>query len=117
MARIAKFRHGHLLAVELALLDDSAFDGHSVVIPTGTIACTEAVHGFVLVYEVLEYLVHCGTHVNISVREGRSVVKNEARLVRVSLQHLLINALILPCLLHLGLALRQICAHGEVGLR
>ena len=49
----AEFRNRHLFPVQLALLDDGGFNGHSVVVPAGNVGNSVAGHAFILVDEVL----------------------------------------------------------------
>ena len=115
VARGAKLGNGHLLAVQLALFDDRGLDGHSVVIPAGSEGNVIARHLLGLVDEILEDLVHCGPHVDISVREGGAVVEHEQRLALAALLHLFVELDRIPIFHHIGLSLRQICTHREFG--
>ena len=63
----SEFGYCHLVAVELRLLDDCRFNGHTVVIPARNERNLEAAHGLGFVYDILEYLVECVTHVDVAV--------------------------------------------------
>ncbi len=54
--------------------------------------------------------------VNGSVGIRRAVVKNEGLAVLVLLEHAMVQILLFPLLKTLRLVLRQVAAHGEVGL-
>ena len=115
VAGFAELGNRHLLAIQLVLLDDGGFDRHSVVIPTGDIRNAVAHHHLGLVDEILENLIHRSAHVNVAVREGRSVVQHEQRLALAVLLHKVIQVDGLPVLLHFRLSLRQSRPHGEIG--
>ena len=61
----------------------------------------------------LEYLVHCGAHVDISVGEGRTVMKNKLLMSLIFLQHEGVEIYFVPIFEHFRLALGKIGAHGE----
>ena len=113
VACIAEFGDRHFFAVELVLLDYSTFDRHTVVVPAGNIRCVIALHRFEFHDEVLEYLVHCGAHVDISVGEGRTVMKNKLLMSLIFLQHEGVEIYFVPIFEHFRLALGKIGAHGE----
>ena len=116
-AGAAEVRNAHVLVVEALLLDDGALDGHAVVIPAGDIGHLITAHHVAAVDEILERLVQRVTHVDIAVGERRAVVQVEAGLALALLERDIVNVLLIPALEHVGLALRETCAHGEVGLR
>ena len=113
VACIAEFGDRHLFAVDLVLLDYSTFDRHTVVVPAGNIRCVVALHRFGFYDKVLEYLVHRGAHVDIAVREGRSVMENKLLMPLIFLQHEGVKIYFVPIFEHFGLALGKIGAHGE----
>ena len=113
----AKVGDAHGLAVELLLLDDSALDGHTVVVPAGDIGRVVAAHRVGAGDEVLEGLVERVAHVQSAVGERRAVVQSEAGLALVLLEHHVVEVHFLPMFEHLRLALRQARAHREAGLR
>ena len=109
--------NGHLLAVQLVLLDDGRLDGHAVVVPAGDVGHAVALHGLGLVDEVLEDLVERSAHMNVAVGEGRAVVKQEGRLLCALGQHGVVKIHLLPVAQGLGLALGEVRPHGKFGLR
>ena len=113
VAGIAELGYRHFLAVDLILLDYGTFDRHSVVVPTGNVRCLIPLHRFGFDYHVLEYLVHRGTHVDIAVREGRTVVKNEFFVSLVVFEHEGIKVYLIPVFEHFRLALMEVSAHCE----
>ena len=112
----AEVGDAHGLAVELLLLDDSALDGHTVVVPAGDIGGVVAPHGIGAGDEVLDGLVQGVTHVQAAVGEGGAVVQGEAGLALVLLQQLVIEVHVVPALEHPRLPVGQTGPHGEVGL-
>ena len=116
VAGVPEFGDGHLLAVQLLLLDDGGFDGHAVVVPAGGIAHVPARHGFVAVDEVLQAFVQGGAHMDLAVGEGGAVVEDEAGLAFAALLETAVNVLFLPALQPAGLPLAEARLHGKVGL-
>ena len=115
MAGVPEFGDGHLLAVQLLLLDDGAFDGHTVVVPAGGVAHVPARHGLVTVDEILEALVQGGAHVDLAVGEGGAVVEDEAGLMFSALLETAVNVLFLPAFQPSGFPLAEARLHGKVG--
>ena len=111
----AEVRHAHGLVVQLLLLDDGGFNGHTVVIPAGDIGGIVAPHGVGAGDKVLDGLVQGMTHMDGAVGEGRAVVKVEAGLALVLLEHLVVDVQLLPVPEHLRLPGGQPGTHGEVG--
>ena len=72
-----------------------------------------------MVHEVLEDLVKRGSHVNISIRERGTIMKNKSRrpLCATTVYNLLINAIPLPLRKALGLVPDEVPPHGETRLR
>ena len=116
VAGTAEVGDRHLLAVKLVLLDDSALDRHTVVIPTGNVGRIVTLHRLILYDKVLKNLVKRGTHVNITVGEGRAIVKNKGLLAFVSLKHCVIKILCVHSLKHIRLTCRKVCPHRKLGL-
>ena len=116
VTRVAELGGGHLLVVELLLLDYSALNGHAVVVPAGIVYGLPAGHGLVAGDEVLEALVQRGTHVNGAVGERRAVVQVENWAAFCALEHLVVEVNVVPLLEHIRLALGKARAHGELGL-
>ena len=117
VAGVAELGGGHLLVVELLLLDDGALDGHAVVVPAGVVDGVVAAHGLVAGDEVLQALVEGGAHVYHAVGERGAVVQVEYGLALVPLQHLVVEVHVVPLFEHIGLALGQRGAHGKVCFR
>ena len=116
LAGAAEVRHAHGLVVQLLFLDDGGLNGHAVVIPAGDIGGVVAPHGVGAGDEVLDGLVQGVAHMDGTVGKGRAVVKVEAGLALVLLEHLVVDVQLLPALEHLRLPGGQPGAHGEVGL-
>ena len=116
-AGAAEIRNAHLLVVELLLFDNSAFNGHAMVIPAGDIGGVVAAHGVGTHDKVLDRLIQCVTHVDITVGEGRAVVEREAGLTLVLLEHFVIYIQLFPVLEHVRLALGKPGTHGKIGFR
>ena len=116
LAGAAEVRHAHGLVVQLLLLDDGGLNGHTVVIPAGDIGGVVALHGVGAGDKVLDGLVQGVAHMDGTVGEGRAVMKVEAGLALVLLEHLVVDVQLFPAPEHLRLSGRQARAHGEVGL-
>ena len=112
----AEIRHAHGLLVELVLLDDGAFNGHTVVIPAGDIGGVVAPHGVHTGNKVLQGLVQGVAHVQGAVGEGRAVVQGKQGLALILFQQLVIQVQLLPVLEHLRLPLGQPRPHGKAAL-
>lgn len=113
----AELGGGHFLVVELLLFYDGALDGHAVVVPAGVVDGLPAGHGLVAGDEVLEALVERGAHVDGAVGERRAVVQVEDGPALGALEHLVVEVHVVPLLEHIGFALGQRGAHGELGFR
>ncbi len=113
----AEFRDTHGLVVQLIFLDDGGFNGHTVVVPAGNIGGVVATHGVGAGDDILDGLVHGGSHMNGPVGERGAVVEVEKGLALVLLEKLVVDVFRLPALQHLRLPLGQARPHGEVGLR
>ena len=111
----AEGRDGHLLAVQLVLLDDGGLDRHAVVVPAGDVGRIIAAHCRGADHEVLDALVERMAHVERAVRERRAVVQGEAGLAVVFLEQLVVEVHVVPLLEHIRLAHRQAAAHREAG--
>ena len=116
VASRAEIRHAHGLVVELVLLDDGAFNGHTVVIPAGDIGGVVAPHGVHTGNKVLQGLVQGVAHVQGAVGEGRAVVQGKQGLALILFQQLVIQVQLLPVLEHLRLPLGQPRPHGKAAL-
>ncbi|EJX03705.1 hypothetical protein EVA_08188 [gut metagenome] len=90
LAGISEVGNGHGLMVKLLLFYDGALYGHSVVIPARNIWGIVTTHSVRTDYEVLYGLVECVTHVYVTVREWRAVVKNKLGATLILLQKLMI---------------------------
>ncbi len=113
----AELGGGHFLVVELLLFYDGALDGHAVVVPAGVVDGLPAGHGLIAGDEVLEALVERGAHVDGAVGERRAVVQVEDGPALGALEHLVVEVHVVPLLEHIGFALGQRGAHGELGFR
>ena len=111
LAGSSELRNGHFLSVQLVLLDNSALNGHTVVVPAGNKGYLEAAHGLVFVDKVLEHLVENVSHVDVTVGKGRAVVKHEKRLTLILLQRLSVQIDLLPIVIYTRLTLRQVSTH------
>ncbi len=117
MAGVSELGDRHLFSVQFVLLYNCAFDGHSVVIPTGNVRRLKAADRLITDDKIFQDLIHRGSHVDVTVRERRSVMKNILRSSRVFLLKFFINFLSLPLFEKSRLALRKSRSHREIGLR
>ena len=117
LAGVAELGGGHLLVVELLLLDDGRLDGHAVVVPAGVVDGLPAGHGLIPRDEVLDALVEGRAHVDGAVGERRAVVQVEDGPALGALEHLVVEVELVPLFEHIRLALGQRGAHGEFGFR
>ncbi len=114
LAQLGQGRLRHPLGPERLL--DHVLDWLAVAVPTRDVGGEEAALRVALVHEVLEDLVEGVADVDGAVRIGRPVVQHEGPAVLVLFQHLPVDALPLPLLEPLRLVLREVPAHGEIGL-
>jgi len=87
-----------------------------VAVPAGNIVGVEAGHALILNNDILEHLVHRGTHMDIAVCIGRAVVEGIGRLALVLLGKGVVKAVLLPLIQHFRLSLGEVAPHREVGL-
>ena len=117
MTSVSELGNRHLFSVQFIFFDYCAFDRHTVVIPTGDIRSLKAADRLITDYKVFQNLVHRRPHVNVSVRERRTVMKNVLRSARVFLLKFFVSLLSLPFFEKSRLALRKSRSHREIGLR
>ena len=115
VAGFAELRNRHFLAVQLVLLDNCRLNGHTVVVPARDIRHAVTGHQLGFVDEILQNLVHRRAHVDVAVRERRSVMQHEKRLALAVFLHEVVEVNRLPVFQHFRLPLRQTRAHGEIG--
>ena len=114
-SRTARGRHLQLFAAEL--LVDLDLDGQAVAVPAGDVGSVEAGHGLRLHDKVFEALVERVAEVDGAVGVGRAVVEDVGGAAGAGLAQLFIEAQRGPFFEAKRLILRQICLHGEGGLR
>ena len=86
-----------------------------MVVPTGDKRNAITHHHAGFVDEILEGFVERMTHVDIAVREGRAVVKNEIGRILAFSKHTAVQIDAVPVVEHFGLAGRKICSHFKFG--
>ena len=82
-----------------------------MVIPARDIRCAIAEHTLGFNDEILEDLVHCGSHMDVSVGEGGAVVKNEEGLILAVIRELFIEINGFPIFKHLRLLNVEVGTH------
>src|SRR6185437_4925557 len=108
-------RHLQLFAPEIVI--DLDLDGESVTVPSWDVGSVEAGHGLRLDDKILQALIERVTKMDFAVSIWRSIVQQILRPTFAGLANALINADFAPEIEPLGLVLRQVRLHGEVGLR
>ena len=114
--RLAEFAWAERLHFLAARLLDLMLDRQAVAVPAGHVRRVVAVERARLDDDVLQHLVDRVTEMNRAVRVRRTVVKNVRRAAARDLAELVVDALLLPELLHVRLATREVRLHREGGL-
>ncbi len=96
---------------------DLVLDRQAVAVPAGHVGRILAVQRARLDDHVLEDLVDRVADVDVAVGVGRAVVQHVALAPGARVANLLVKILVLPILQALGLALGEIAAHRELGIR
>ena len=91
------------------------FDRQTVTVPARNVGCIEASAGTGLYDNILEDLVESGSHVNMPVGIGRSVVEDELRFSRSRLTQASIDPEFFPPLDSDRFLPRKVGFHGEGG--
>ena len=112
----AELGGGHLLPLDLFVLEHRRLDGQAVGVPAGDIGGAPAGHVAVLDDDVLEDLVEGGADVDVAVGVGRAVMEDEGGLALVLLHQLVVEVVVVHLPEHVRLPLGQARPHGEVGL-
>ena len=99
------------------LLGHLMLDRHAVAVPARHVRCLEPGHRLRLDDDVLDDLVERGAEVDMPVGVRRPVVQHVLRLAGVGAQQLLVAGRSRPSAHDRRLALRQVRAHREIGLR
>ena len=97
--------------------DHPKFDREAVAIPTRNERSTEACHRFGFNHEVLENLVERRPHVDIAIREGRSIVEKIERSIFATLLDFFVKPLLFPLGQRFRFTLGQAGLHGKIGFR
>ena len=112
----AELGGGHLVPLDLLVLQHGGLDGQAVGVPAGHIGGAVAGHVLVLDDHVLEDLVQGGADVDVAVGVGGAVVEDKLGLALVARHHLVVQIVVVHGLEHVRLPLGQAGPHGEVGL-
>ena len=104
-----------VLALLAVLFLDLPFDGQTVAVPAGNIACIVAHHLVRAHDHVLDGLVQRVADMQVAVRIGGAIVQDEGLAVASCLAQAIINADLFPPGQPFGLALGQASAHREFG--
>ena len=104
------------LVLLLQLLLDLVLDGQAVAVPTGHVLGLLPLHVAGFDHDVLEDLVQGGTHVDVPVGIGRTVVQHVPVFRVPDRDHLVVGLDFLPELERFRLALLEVGLHGEFGL-
>ncbi len=114
-ALITELGGGHLVALDVLILEDGSLDGQAVGVPAGDVGGLEARHVLVLDDDVLENFVHGGADVDVAVGIRGAVVEDEPGLARVLVHQLVVGHSGPFGVEHLRLTLGQARPHGEAG--
>src|SRR5215475_5576415 len=124
-AFLAKCHHGSrvaeirlLLALgAVILLLDLPFDRKTVAVPARYVVRIEAEHLLAPGHEILQDLVQGRADMDIAIGVGWAVMQHEFDAALGNFAQPLIKLDLLPALKDFRLALRQPCAHREIGIR
>ncbi len=116
-AGIAEFARADLVPGLAQLLLHLQLDRQAVAVPARHIGRVEARQGLALDDDVLEHLVDRVADVDVAVGIGRAVMQHELRPPGAGLADAAVQALLLPAGECVRLALRQVAAHREPGVR
>ena len=110
----AELSNGNLAAVHAVCLDCLTLDRQTVRIPARNIRRLITHHITRTQNKVLEDLIECVTHMQVSVCIRRAVMQNEKRLAFVLLHQLVIQICMLPVFQETRLALGKTRTHREI---
>ncbi|MNS34601.1 hypothetical protein D3C72_667290 [compost metagenome] len=115
-ALLAQLEGGHGVAAALDVLQDGVLDGQAVAVVARHERREGAVEVAELDHDVFERAVQRVPDVDVRrAQVGRAVVHDEGGGAGATLEHALINALLVPAGLELRLTLRRVRPHGELG--
>ena len=88
-----------------------------MTIPTGDKGCPEPGHGTALYDQVFQHFIERCTHMDVAIREWRTIVENKNGIIFSRFLNLLVEVLIFPTREHLGLPAGQVGLHWELRFR
>ena len=115
-ALLSELGCSHLVAWLAHFLFNIELNGQAVAIPARDIGSVKARQRFGLDDDVFEYLIDGMPNVELTIGVGGAVVEDKGRFTLPRFTHLAIQIHRSPSLKTLGLALRQIGLHREIGL-